>query len=299
MEAIAREAGVGVGTLYRHFPKRIDVVEAVYRTDVDTLVQTAERGHRRARALAGGGRVPRGVRALRPGQADVPQRAARGLRQEPRPADRHGGAGAAGRPAGGRAGPGGRRRPRRRQTAPDLMQLRRPDVHQRHAARRTRASGSWPSSSTGSERSRPPSPRQGAGPGDRPAAGGRRSGRSRAGRPRGPGGLAAAVRRLAVLSVTTLGDEDPVLTADVDRAADLLASLPAQPRGRVRPPAVTAGPTLHQAMPFDMVVGRCNPVAPPVTITFQPPLALGVGRLRRHPRGRARMGARRGRGRGV
>ncbi len=43
MEAIAREAGVGVGTLYRHFPKRIDIVEAVYRTDVEELVQTAER----------------------------------------------------------------------------------------------------------------------------------------------------------------------------------------------------------------------------------------------------------------
>ena len=43
MEAIAREAGVGVGTLYRHFPTRIDVVEAVYRTDVDVLAQTAER----------------------------------------------------------------------------------------------------------------------------------------------------------------------------------------------------------------------------------------------------------------
>ena len=43
MEAIAREAGVGVGTLYRHFPTRIDVVEAVYRTDVDALAQTAER----------------------------------------------------------------------------------------------------------------------------------------------------------------------------------------------------------------------------------------------------------------
>jgi AcrR family transcriptional regulator len=43
MEGIAREAGVGVGTLYRHFPKRIDIVEAVYRTDVEELVQTAER----------------------------------------------------------------------------------------------------------------------------------------------------------------------------------------------------------------------------------------------------------------
>ena len=42
MEAIARRAGVGVGTLYRHFPKRIDVVEAVYRTDVDNLVHVAE-----------------------------------------------------------------------------------------------------------------------------------------------------------------------------------------------------------------------------------------------------------------
>lgn len=42
MEAIARRAGVGVGTLYRHFPNRIDVVEAVYRTDVDDLVSTAE-----------------------------------------------------------------------------------------------------------------------------------------------------------------------------------------------------------------------------------------------------------------
>src|ERR1700726_974606 len=42
MEAIAKEAGVGVGTLYRHFPKRIDVVEAVYRTDVDELVGSAE-----------------------------------------------------------------------------------------------------------------------------------------------------------------------------------------------------------------------------------------------------------------
>ena len=42
MEAIAKEAGVGVGTLYRHFPKRIDVVEAVYREDVDELVAVAE-----------------------------------------------------------------------------------------------------------------------------------------------------------------------------------------------------------------------------------------------------------------
>ncbi len=42
MEAIAKEAGVGVGTLYRHFPKRIDIVEAVYREDVDELVNLSE-----------------------------------------------------------------------------------------------------------------------------------------------------------------------------------------------------------------------------------------------------------------
>jgi AcrR family transcriptional regulator len=44
LEAIAKQAGVGVGTLYRHFPKRIDIVEAVYRDDVDMLVGAAERG---------------------------------------------------------------------------------------------------------------------------------------------------------------------------------------------------------------------------------------------------------------
>lgn len=43
MESIAKEAGVGIGTLYRHFPKRIDIVEAVYREDVDGLLATAHR----------------------------------------------------------------------------------------------------------------------------------------------------------------------------------------------------------------------------------------------------------------
>lgn len=43
MEAIARRAGVGAGTLYRHFPKRIDLVEAVYRNDVEELMLAAEK----------------------------------------------------------------------------------------------------------------------------------------------------------------------------------------------------------------------------------------------------------------
>ncbi len=38
VEEIARAADVGVGTLYRHFPRRIDLVEAVYREDVQGLV---------------------------------------------------------------------------------------------------------------------------------------------------------------------------------------------------------------------------------------------------------------------
>jgi AcrR family transcriptional regulator len=43
MEAIALQAGVGAGTLYRHFPRRIDLVEAVYRNDVEELLVAAEK----------------------------------------------------------------------------------------------------------------------------------------------------------------------------------------------------------------------------------------------------------------
>lgn len=34
LETIARDAGVGIGTLYRHFPTREALVEAVYRTEL-------------------------------------------------------------------------------------------------------------------------------------------------------------------------------------------------------------------------------------------------------------------------
>lgn len=37
MRAIAREAGVGIGTLYRHFPTREALVDAVYRDQVQRL----------------------------------------------------------------------------------------------------------------------------------------------------------------------------------------------------------------------------------------------------------------------
>jgi AcrR family transcriptional regulator len=37
LDDIARQAGVGPGTLYRHFPTRNDLLEAVYRTEVEKL----------------------------------------------------------------------------------------------------------------------------------------------------------------------------------------------------------------------------------------------------------------------
>ena len=41
LEAVARHAGVGIGTLYRHFPTREALFEAVYRREVDQLVDLA------------------------------------------------------------------------------------------------------------------------------------------------------------------------------------------------------------------------------------------------------------------
>jgi len=42
LDDVARQAGVGPGTLYRHFPTRDALVEAVYRTEVEKLA-AAER----------------------------------------------------------------------------------------------------------------------------------------------------------------------------------------------------------------------------------------------------------------
>lgn len=42
LEAVAREAGVGIGTLYRHFPTREALFEAVYRHEVQQLADLAE-----------------------------------------------------------------------------------------------------------------------------------------------------------------------------------------------------------------------------------------------------------------
>ncbi|HEY1945013.1 MAG TPA: TetR/AcrR family transcriptional regulator [Roseiarcus sp.] len=42
LEAVARRAGVGIGTLYRHFPTREALFEAVYRREVEQLTEFAE-----------------------------------------------------------------------------------------------------------------------------------------------------------------------------------------------------------------------------------------------------------------
>ena len=43
LEEIARRADVGIGTLYRHFPTRDAIVEAVYRREVQQLADAAPR----------------------------------------------------------------------------------------------------------------------------------------------------------------------------------------------------------------------------------------------------------------
>ncbi len=43
LDEIARRAGLGIGTLYRHFPTRDAIVEAVYRREVDELAGAATR----------------------------------------------------------------------------------------------------------------------------------------------------------------------------------------------------------------------------------------------------------------
>ena len=105
------------------------------------------------------------------------------------------------------------------------------------------------------------------------------------GRPWSGGGreeLAAAVRRLVELTVTSTPAPGALLSvaAGVDAlCAELAAAVPdegPEPVGRhVEIPGSDGPPDLTASMPFDMVVGTCNPVAPPVDIWFDPPKAAG------------------------
>ena len=43
LDDIAREAGVGPGTLYRHFPTRENLLEAVYQTEMEKLASAEQK----------------------------------------------------------------------------------------------------------------------------------------------------------------------------------------------------------------------------------------------------------------
>ncbi len=64
LEAIARAAGVGIGTLYRHFPTRDALIEAVYRAGERTTGRRRDRTGKDARSLRRAARVAAAVRRL-------------------------------------------------------------------------------------------------------------------------------------------------------------------------------------------------------------------------------------------
>jgi AcrR family transcriptional regulator len=51
LEAVAHKAGVGIGTLYRHFPTRESLFETVYRREVQQLADLAERLKKETRPI--------------------------------------------------------------------------------------------------------------------------------------------------------------------------------------------------------------------------------------------------------
>jgi AcrR family transcriptional regulator len=63
MRAIAREAGVGIATLYRHFPTRESLLDAVYRDQVARLMLGT------LLAMTGSGEIAHGRPDTTPGQA--------------------------------------------------------------------------------------------------------------------------------------------------------------------------------------------------------------------------------------
>lgn len=97
--------------------------------------------------------------------------------------------------------------------------------------------------------------------------------------------LADAVRRLMSATVTTVAS--PELLEDAARRIEELADglerhVPERgpvPTARFADRSVRAEEvaTLAAAMPFDMIIGTCNPVALPIVIEFEPPMAIGRG----------------------
>jgi len=105
------------------------------------------------------------------------------------------------------------------------------------------------------------------------------------GRPWSGGGreeLAAAVRRLMELTVTSA--PPPGLLTDVAARVEALSdrlefAVPDDsepvPRFTGYDVSVDERSSLVDSMPFDMVAGPCNPLAPPLEVWFDPPVARG------------------------
>jgi acyl-coenzyme A thioesterase PaaI-like protein len=95
--------------------------------------------------------------------------------------------------------------------------------------------------------------------------------------------LADAVRRLIDLTVTSTVPID--VLGDAARRANALADelerrqhaagSDAADRAVDHTVVPQGGDVLVASMPFDVVIGPCNPLAPPITIEFDPPKAIG------------------------
>lgn len=106
------------------------------------------------------------------------------------------------------------------------------------------------------------------------------------GRPWSGGGrdeLAHQVRRLVAATVTSIADPaaleaaTAVLRSVADELESAVPAPDAVPIGRFAKDGIQHDTArgLAGAMPFDVVIGVCNPVALPISIEFEPPKAIG------------------------
>ena len=86
--------------------------------------------------------------------------------------------------------------------------------------------------------------------------------------------LAASVRRLIIATVSVSGDTALLreAAARVDAVTDALTAAVPDPLPERYP---GGGETPSDWMPYDYVMGRWNPLAPPLVITWQEPYAVG------------------------
>jgi acyl-coenzyme A thioesterase PaaI-like protein len=95
--------------------------------------------------------------------------------------------------------------------------------------------------------------------------------------------LADAVRRLIELTVTSsapphlLAETATQAAALADRLEHHVPEPGPEPTARFADDSVHADQAeqLASAMPFDVVIGTCNPIAPPIVIEFERPKAIG------------------------